>query len=132
MSPTTKLYTGSLNVAVTLIVLFVGFGAADVRVTVGATVSYVTVWSVLVEAVLPLVAASWATPAPIEAMTVPFEVMPLTATLYVVPERLTSPVAKSATDSLNTTVKLIGLALVGSACVAAWLMVTVGGVASYV
>ena len=38
--------------------------------------------------------------------------------------------AKSVTGSLKTTVKLIGEALVGSACPAAWLMVTVGAVTS--
>src|SRR5204862_6219264 len=78
-------------------------------------------------------------------MTVPLLVIPLTATLYVVPLpvtaavvapavplRVTSPVAKPVTDSLKITVKLIGLLLVGSACPAAWLIVTVGGVASNV
>ena len=35
-------------------------------------------------------------------------------------------------DSLNTTVKLIGLVLVGSAWPPAWLMVTVGPVTSHV
>ena len=43
-----------------------------------------------------------------------------------VPVSVTSPVAKSVTDSLKTTVKLIGLVPVGSAWPAAWLMVTVG------
>ena len=71
-------------------------------------------------------------------------VMPVTATLYVVPEpvtvptlvppavpvSVTSPVAKPVTASLNTTVKLIGEALVGSAWPAAWLIVTVGAVLS--
>ena len=47
-----------------------------------------------------------------------------------VPPRVTSPVAKSVTGSLKTTVKWIGATLVGSAWVAAWLMVTVGGVES--
>ena len=46
-----------------------------------------------------------------------------------VPVMVTSPVAKSSTASLKTTVKLIG-GSVGSACPAAWLIVTVGGVAS--
>ncbi len=62
------------------------------------------------------------------AMTVPGVVMPVTATLYVVPEpvtvpvsvppavppSVTSPVANPVESSLNTTVKLIGLAPVGS------------------
>ena len=47
-----------------------------------------------------------------------------------VPDRVTSPVAKVVVDSLKTTVKLIGLALVGSAWPAAWLIVTVGAVVS--
>ena len=47
-----------------------------------------------------------------------------------VPLRVTSPVAKPVTGSLNTTVKLIGEALVGSAWPAAWLMVTSGGATS--
>ncbi len=77
---------------------------------------------------LPLPTASVATPAAIVAMTVPEIVMPVTATLYVVPDPVTvptlvppavpaivtSPVAKPVTASLNTTVKLIGLVLVGS------------------
>jgi len=50
----------------------------------------------------------------------------------VLPVKLTSPVAKSATDSLKTTVKLIGEAPVGSPCSAAWLIVTVGDVRSIV
>jgi len=47
-----------------------------------------------------------------------------------VPLRVTSPVAKSLTASLNTTVKWIGDVLVGSACVLALSMVTVGAVVS--
>ena len=47
-----------------------------------------------------------------------------------VPLKVTSPVAKPVTGSLKTTVKLIGLAFVGSAWPDAWLMVTVGGVVS--
>src|SRR5437868_6133752 len=79
------------------------------------------------------------------AMTVPLPVMPLTATSYVVPLPVTiavvapavppsdtSPVAKSLTASLNTTVKWIGDVLVGSAWLAAWLIVTVGAVMSKV
>src|SRR5207248_3283054 len=69
-------------------------------------------------------------------------VMPLIAALYVVPLPVIVivfvPAAVPAkvrpggvnpvTASLNTTVKLIGEALVGSACPAAWLIVTVGAV----
>ena len=60
--------------------------------------------------------------------------MPLPVTVAVVapavPLSVTSPVAKPVTDSLKTTVKLIGEALVGSAWPAAWLIVTVGAVVS--
>ncbi len=49
--------------------------------TAGAVVSRVTVLSVEVEAELLLFAASWAPPAGTVAITVPSEVMPLTATL---------------------------------------------------
>ena len=52
--------------------------------------------SVLVEAVLPLVAASLAPLALTVAMTVPSEVMPETATLYVVPEPLTRAIVAPA------------------------------------
>ncbi len=114
-------------------------------VTVGTTLSQVTVLSVEVDAVLALPAASVATPAPMLATTVPGVVMPVTATLYVVPEPVTvatfgppavpvivtSPVANVVVASLNTTVKLIGLMPVGSSWgETAWLMVTVGGVLS--
>src|SRR5437867_2437103 len=54
--------------------------AAWLIVPVGAEESNVTVLSVLVEAVLPLPAPSWAIPAAIVAINVP-SVMPLTATL---------------------------------------------------
>ena len=37
---------------------------------------------------------------------------------------------KPVTVSLKATVKLIGLVLVGSACPAAWLIVTLGGMVS--
>ena len=103
--------------------------AAWLIVTVGAVLSQVTVLSVEVEAALVLPAGSVATPAAMVAMTVPALVMPVTATLYVVPApvtvpalvppavpvKVTSPVAKPVTASLKTTVKLTGLALVGSA-----------------
>src|SRR5437870_4159211 len=79
------------------------------------------------------------------AMTVPLPVMrsidrpvgvPLPATIAqaprAVPLSVTSPVAKSLTNSLNNTVRWIGDVLVGSACVAAWLIVTVGAITSNV
>ena len=114
--------------------------------TVGAVVSTLlnaTLLSVLVDARLALPAASVAAPAGTLTTTVPAPVIPDTATLYVGPTprhrgreraarrpaQLTSPVAKSVTVSLKVTVKLIGLALVGSAWPAAWLIVTLG--ASY-
>ena len=68
--------------------------------------------------------------------------MPLTLMVYVVPdplttavsvppavdaERSTSAFVNPVTDALNTTLKTIGDALVGSACVGAWLIVTLGG-----
>src|SRR5438034_11382545 len=75
----------------------------------------------LLDAALGFDAASCATPAARLAITVPLVVIPLTATLYVaplpvtiavvapaVPPSVTSPVAKSLTGSLKTTVKLIG------------------------
>src|SRR4051812_49719672 len=46
-----------------------------------------------------------------------------------VPLRLTSAPLKPLTPSLKTATKLIGLVLVGSAWPAAWLIVTVSGVA---
>ena len=60
--------------------------------------------------------------------------MPLPVTVAVVapavPERVTSPVAKSETESLKTTVKSIEDELVGSLWPLAWSMVTVKGVYS--
>src|SRR5947208_542293 len=58
---------------------------------------------------------------------------PVTVTVLVppaVPLIVTSVPVKPLTGSLNTAVKLIGEALVGSAWPAAWLIVTVGGVVS--
>ena len=46
------------------------------------------------------------------------------------PLNVTSPVVKSLTGSLKTTVKLIGEAFVGSAVADAWLIVTVGAMVS--
>src|SRR5687768_4406273 len=74
------------------------------------------------------------------AITVPLVVIPLTATLYVVPLfgaisvtpavvapavplSITSAEVKPVTAPLKTTVKLIGLVLVGSVCPDAWLIV---------
>src|SRR5439155_474260 len=87
---------------------------------------------------------SLAIPAAIVAMTVGLVVRlltsavsvlgpPLTVTVLVppaVPLIVTSVPVKPLTGSLNTAVKLIGEALVGSAWPAAWLIVTVGGVVS--
>ena len=58
-----------------------GSGATATISAVGGVTSYVTVLSVLVEAVLGLPATSWATPAVTVAITVPLPVIPLTATL---------------------------------------------------
>jgi hypothetical protein len=85
-------------------------------------------------------AESCATPADIVAITAPLDVIPLTATSYVigppvtvtvfvppaVPLMVTPLLLKPVTGSLKMTVKLIGETLVGSACPAAWLIVTVG------
>jgi hypothetical protein len=73
------------------------------------------------------------------AITVPSLVMPETATLKTVPApvttavvapavplRVTSVPVKPMTASVNTTVKLMGEAPVGSTWVVAWLMVTIG------
>src|SRR5213594_3848666 len=120
--------------------------AAWLIVTVGGVGSNVTGLSVLVEAVFPWPAASVAPPAGIVAITVPPLVRPLTATVEVlgppvtstvvvppaVPPITTSLPVKPLTDSLKTAVKVMGAVLVGSACPAAWLIVTVGGVGSNV
>ena len=100
----------------------------------------VTVLSVLVEALLPLPAASVALLAPIVTITVPVVVIPPIATSNVlwsprigdargfvppaVPVIVTSPFPKSRTASLKTAVKWIGAVLVGSAWPTAWLIVT--------
>src|SRR5947208_1528593 len=103
----------------------------------------VTELSVLVDArfprleVVPVAALAFTL-----AMTVPEPVIPPTAALYLleppvivtvlVPNVALPPLVlmpaevNPLTASLNTTVKLMGDALVGSACPAAWLMVTVG------
>src|SRR5437667_11365927 len=78
-----------------------------------------------------------------EAFTVPADLLPLpalptrrsselTVTVLVppaVPLIVTPAPVKPLTGSLKTAVKLIGEALVGSAWPAAWLIVTVGGLA---
>src|SRR5687768_17838845 len=101
----------------------------EVMLTVGAAASKRTLLSLLVEAVLLLPAASCAAPGAMLAVTVPLVVMPLTATVYVlgpplivavlvppaVPPMVTSAAVKPLTASLNTAVKLIGPAAVGSA-----------------
>src|SRR5438552_3562326 len=92
-----------------------------------------TVLSVLVEARLVFVPFV-APPAGMVATTVPAVVMPVTATVYVVPLPVTAPlseppavlpvndtslVVKPVTLELNTTVNRIGDVPVGSACPAA-------------
>src|SRR4051812_46966299 len=79
--------TPSLNVTVQeTLAAFVGLDPPSaIELTAGAVTSHVTVLSLDVEAVLLLPAASVATPAATEAMTVPVVVMPVTATLYVEP-----------------------------------------------
>ena len=74
--------SGSARLNVTEPVTGLPVGQAPfVTVAVGATLNrYVTVLSVLVDAVLRLPAPSAAAPAAIEAMTVPSAAMPLTAT----------------------------------------------------
>src|SRR2546428_447463 len=107
-------------------------------VTLGFVVSHVTVLSVDVDTVLVLPAGSEATPAPIEAVTVPSVVIPATAMLKVllselgfvtvtvfvppaVPPTATSEAVNVALliVSLKTTVKSIGEGLLGSVCMAA-------------
>src|SRR5207344_576333 len=97
-----------------LVLVGSGWPAAWLMVTVGATLSQVTVSSVELDATFPLPAGSLATPAAIDAMTVPGVVIPVTATVYVVgppltvpvmvppavPANVTSPVAKPVTGSL--------------------------------
>ena len=60
--------------------------------------------------------------------------VPLPVTVAVVapavPLKVTSPVVKSVTGSLKSTVKLMGEALVGSDWLEAWLMVTEGATLS--
>src|SRR5688500_2490809 len=142
-TPTTAVSSAAVAVTVT-VPDTVAPEAGELMLTVGAAASKRTLLSVLVDAVLLLPAASCAAPAPIVAVTVPLVVMPLTATVYVlgppltvavlvppaVPPIVTSAALKPLTASLNTAVKVIGLAPVGSACAAAWLMLTVGGVVS--
>jgi hypothetical protein len=118
-------------------------------VTVGDVLSpgrfQVTVLSDDVDAVFGFAAASAAAPAGIDATTVPAVVMPDTVTVYtdgppltaavsvppaVLPVKRMSPPARPVTGSLKVAVNVIGDVLVGSACPAAWLIVTVGAVVS--
>src|SRR6266542_1838268 len=110
---------------------------------------HVTVLSVLVEPALPLPAVSVTLFAAIEAMIVPPLLIPFTRTSHVVPSfgaswptfvdvpalavpLIVTDVLVSTTGSVNTAVKWIGAVLVGSLCVAPWLIVTVGLVRSSV
>src|SRR5437867_4057458 len=120
--------------------------AAWLIVTVGGVGSNVTVLSVLVEAVFPLPAASVAPPAGKVGsaarreggpLTAPGEALGPTVTSSVLERPAVRPTTSSLaveriTDCMMTAVKVIGAALVGSACPAAWLIVTVGGVGSNV
>ena len=62
MSEAVKPETASVKVKVTVKPVLVGFGSVELKVRPGAVASYVTELSVLVEAVLGLFKASWATP----------------------------------------------------------------------
>src|SRR3972149_3811972 len=100
-----------------------------VNVMVAATGAHETVLSVLVDARFGRRLAVSATSLGTDGMAVPEVVMPVTATLYVVPLPVTvavfvppavplivtSPVTKPVTAALKTTVKLIGEVPVGSA-----------------
>ena len=109
----------------------------------GLTNANVTVLSVEDDAKFPFDTSSSATSGPIETIAVPLLVIPLTATLYVVPSlgavsvtvavvapdvppNVTSPVSKPVTGFEYTTVKLAGERPVGSSCPSASLIVTVG------
>src|SRR5438034_473497 len=144
-----KPLTDSLKTAVKVMgAVLVGSAcpAAWLIVTVGGVGSNVTVLSVLVEAVFPLPAAFGAPPAGTAVTHWPRMVWPPTATVsglgppvsfaVVAPAAVTpflhDALPISLTDSLKTAVKVMGAVLVGSACPAAWLIVTVGGVGSNV
>src|SRR5687767_8916746 len=87
-TPTTAVSSAAL--AVTVIVPdTVSPDAGELMLTVGAAASKRTLLSVLVEAVLPLPAASCAAPAAMLTVTVPLVVMPLTAMVYVLGPPLT-------------------------------------------
>src|SRR5207247_2631957 len=139
-----KPLTGSLKTAVKVMgAVLVGsaWPAAWLIVSLGGVGSDVSLLSVLVEAVFPLPAASVPPPAGIVSITLPPVVRPLTApvpyptlsrssTVLVppaVPPITTSLPVKPLTGSLKTAVKVMGAVLVGSACPAAWLIVSVGG-----
>ena len=109
-------------------------------VTLGGPVSQVTTLSVEVDADDGLPARPVAAPAVIDAITVPFVVIPVTATRYSAPPPVTvtvfvppevpviatSAASKLGTVSLNTTANRIGLEPVGSGCADPSLIVTVG------
>src|SRR5688572_22312774 len=127
-TPVTAVSSAALAVTV-IVPETVAPEAGELMLTVGAAASKRTLLSVLVEAVLLLPAASCAAPAAMVAVTVPLVVMPLTAMVYVlgppltvavlvppaVPPMVTSAAVKPLTASLNTALKVIGLAAVGSA-----------------
>src|SRR5687768_802335 len=127
-TPTTAVSSAALTVTV-IVPEMVSPETGEVMLTVGAAASKRTLLSVLVEAVLPLPAASCAAPAAMLTVTVPLVVMPppaivdvlgppLTVALLLPPAVAamnTSGAVKPLTASLNTAVKVIGLAPVGSA-----------------
>src|SRR5207244_1762727 len=120
--------------------------AAWLIVTVGGVGSKVTVLSVLVEAVFPVRAATVLNSSEQVTTTAASGVSPLAAPVLVlgppvisyvvvppaVPHSIPTRRSSDLTDSLKTAVKVMGAVLVGSACPAAWLIVTVGGVGSNV
>ena len=124
------------NVAPTVVPLMVcpqAIGNAPEQTSFEVARLNVTVLSVLVEVALPItLTVPVAALAGTFAITVPLLVIPETATLYVVgppvttfvvapavPDKFTPAAVKPVTGSLNTTVKLIGDAEVGSGCAAA-------------
>src|SRR5439155_1737369 len=143
-----KPLTDSLKTAVKVMgAVLVGSAcpAAWLIVTVGGVGTIVTVLGSEEEA-FELQAGGLLAPPGLLTFTLQPVVRPLTATVLVlgapVPDAvfvptprssdLTSLPVKPLTDSLKTAVKVMGAVLVGSACPAAWLIVTVGGVGSNV
>ncbi len=133
MSAAVKPVTGSENVTVNrigLVAVGSAWAAAWSMVTVGGVLSNVTDASEDVEALFVLAAASWATPAGTDAMTVPEPVMPVTVTVYadgppetaaasvppaVDPVKSMSEPVNPDTGSLKTTSNVMGPVPVGSA-----------------